>query len=47
LKKQQKDGEITEDDLHKFEKDIQKITDDATKDVDALADKKSKEITKA
>lgn len=47
LKKQQKDGEITEDDLHKFEKDMQKITDDATKDVDALADKKSKEITKA
>ena len=34
LKKAQKDGAITEDDLGKYEKDVQKLTDDYVKKVD-------------
>lgn len=45
LKKAQKNGDITEDDLHVQEKEVQKITDNATKEVDSLASEKSKEIT--
>ncbi|KRM72766.1 ribosome recycling factor [Lacticaseibacillus brantae] len=45
LKKQQKAAEITEDELHKFEKDVQKVTDDATKRIDEIAAAKEKEIT--
>jgi len=45
LKKQQKASEITEDELHKFEKDVQKVTDDATKRIDEIAAAKEKEIT--
>ncbi|WP_125704334.1 ribosome recycling factor [Lacticaseibacillus daqingensis] len=44
LKKQEKASEITEDDLHRAEKDVQKITDDATKRIDAIAADKEKEI---
>ena len=42
-KTQKKNGEITEDDLKGAETDIQKITDQYIKDIDALADKKTKE----
>lgn len=45
LKRQQKDDEITEDEQRNLEKQVQKITDDATKEVDKLADQKRKEIT--
>ncbi|MFD1485719.1 ribosome recycling factor [Lacticaseibacillus baoqingensis] len=45
LKKQEKASEITEDDLHRYEKDIQKVTDDATKNIDKIAADKEKEIT--
>lgn len=45
LKKQQKAGDITEDDLRRFEKDVQKVTDDAVKSIDAIAAEKEKEIT--
>ena len=44
FKKQQKASEITEDDYKTFEKDIQKITDDYIKKVDALTEKKEKEL---
>lgn len=44
LKAQKKAGEITEDDLKGYEKDIQNITDGYVKDVDAIASKKEKEI---
>ncbi len=44
LKKQQKAGDITEDDLHRSEKDAQKITDAATKRIDEIAAAKEKEI---
>lgn len=45
LKKQQKDDEITEDEQRNLEKEVQKVTDHATKKIDELADKKRKEIT--
>ena len=44
FKKQQKKSEITEDDLKGIEKDLQKLTDDAIKEVDALTAKKEKEL---
>ena len=44
LKKMQKDGELTEDDLKSAEKDLQKLTDDKCKEVDVLLDKKEKEL---
>ena len=34
LKKAQKEGRITEDDLEKLEKEVQKFTDDYVKKVD-------------
>lgn len=45
LKKLQKDDEITEDEQRNLEKQVQKVTDEATKNIDVLADKKRKEIT--
>lgn len=44
IKKLKKDGEITEDDQRKGEDDMQKITDKAIKDVDAICTAKEKEI---
>lgn len=42
LKKLQKDGDITEDDLKLYEKDVQKLTDDYTQKInDALKEKES------
>lgn len=45
LKKQEKAGDITEDDLHRFEKEMQTVTDEATKHIDQIAADKEKEIT--
>ena len=44
FKKQQKKSEITEDDYKVLEKDLQKLTDDYTKEVDKLTDAKEKEL---
>lgn len=44
LKKLQKDSIITEDDLHRGENEIQKVTDADTKKVDELLKKKEEEI---
>ena len=44
FKAQKKNGELTEDDLKITEKDIQKMTDDMCKEVDALLEKKEKEL---
>lgn len=44
FKKQQKSSEITEDDYKDLEKDIQKLTDDFTKKIDGIMDKKEKEL---
>ncbi|MGX7108379.1 ribosome recycling factor [Facklamia miroungae] len=43
-KKLEKDSEITEDDLKRYEKDIQKLTDNATKEIDKLTAEKEDEI---
>ena len=44
IKKMKKDGDITEDDQRKGEDDMQKITDKAIKEVDAICSAKEKEI---
>jgi ribosome recycling factor len=46
LKKQEKDGDLTEDEQRNLEKQVQKVTDEATKKIDQLADEKREEITK-
>lgn len=43
-KKQEKSKEITEDELKVLEKDIQKVTDDAVKQIDAMTANKEKEL---
>lgn len=45
LRKLQKDEEITEDELKKYEDEVQKLTDKTIKDIDALLTVKEKEIT--
>ena len=44
FKKKQKDSEITEDDLHTAEEQIQKITDKKIEEIDAILANKEKEI---
>ncbi len=44
FKAQKKNGEITEDDLKNAETGIQKVTDNAIKEIDELANAKNKEI---
>jgi ribosome recycling factor len=44
LKKLEKDGELTEDDLKSEEKDVQKKTDDTIKQIDEIVASKEKEI---
>ncbi len=44
FKKQQKNSEITEDDLKGIEKDVQDITDKAIKEIDEIIKKKEAEI---
>ena len=44
IKKQQKAGEITEDDQKDLEKQLQKLTDENIKDVDKLTEVKEKEL---
>lgn len=44
FKKKQKASELTEDNLKIAEKDLQKLTDDMCKELDALLEKKEKEL---
>ena len=44
LKKQEKNSEITEDDLKKFTKDVQDITDNYIKKIDEVYNVKEKEV---
>ena len=44
FKKQQKASEITEDELKIAEKDLQKLTDDSCKEIDAILAAKEKEL---
>lgn len=43
-KKQEKDKEITEDELKSLEKDIQKATDEAVKHIDKMTADKEEEL---
>lgn len=43
-KKQQKNGDLTEDDLRNMEKDIQSLTDDNIKAIDSIVAEKEKEL---
>lgn len=45
VRKQKADGEIPEDRLKKFEKEIQELTDKFCKEVESIAEKKEKEIS--
>ena len=44
LKKAQKNGDITEDELRSFEKDVQKLEDDSIKNIDAITAEKEQEL---
>ncbi|MGL9917021.1 ribosome-recycling factor [Enterococcus sp. DIV2416] len=44
LKKAQKNGDITEDELRSFEKDVQKLTDDSIKNIDEITAEKEQEL---
>ena len=44
LKKKKKNGDITEDELRSFEKDVQKLTDDSIKNIDAITAEKEQEL---
>lgn len=44
LKELEKDGEISEDEQHRYEVEVQKLTDDSVKKIDELAAKKEEEI---
>ena len=43
-KKQQKNGDITEDDLRGLEKEVQKLTDESIKEVDKIASDKEQDL---
>ncbi|MQS44388.1 ribosome recycling factor [Companilactobacillus mishanensis] len=45
IKKQEKNGDITEDDFHDIEDQIQKLTDSSVEQINKLAEAKEKEIT--
>lgn len=45
IRKQEKNSEISEDDLHDLENQLQQVTDASIKSIDAIAATKSKEIT--
>lgn len=44
LKKMEKDGELSEDELRTLEKEVQTLTDNSVKNIDQLATEKEKEI---
>ena len=44
LKKKQKSNDITEDELHSFEKDVQKLTDDSVSEIDKITSEKEREL---
>lgn len=44
LRSAQKSGDISEDELHRFEQDVQDLTDEFVGNIDDLADEKEKEI---
>lgn len=45
MKKLEKDGDITEDELRSYQDDVQKQTDQHINEIDQLLESKEKEIT--
>ena len=45
LRKMKKNRDISEDDLHRFEQDIQELTDDSIKKIGGILDRKEDELT--
>lgn len=45
LKKTQKDGDISEDDLHRYEKEIQEMTDEHVGQINSSLEAKEKDLT--
>ncbi len=46
VKKMEKDGDISEDEMHKYSDEVQKITDTYVKDIDAKVNSKEADIMK-
>lgn len=44
LKKSEKEGSLTEDELHRLSDEVQKLTDQHIRDIDAALDRKQKDI---
>lgn len=44
LRKLEKDGELSEDELRRYEKDVQTLTDASVKNIDAISAEKEREI---
>ena len=44
IKKLEKDGDISEDDMHRFSKDVQDLTDDFIKKIEDQLSAKEKDI---
>lgn len=44
IKKQHNDNTISEDDMSRLEKEVQKVTDDATAEIDSLGKRKEEEL---
>lgn len=44
LKKAEKDGDLTKDDLHSYEEEVQQLTNASVKAIDTLSEEKEKEI---
>ncbi|WP_102335901.1 ribosome recycling factor [Salimicrobium jeotgali] len=44
LKKNEKDGDLTEDDLRSYQEDVQKLTDEYVKEIDNLSKQKEEEM---
>lgn len=44
LKKQQKSGDITDDEFYDLEKQVQKVTDSNVKAIENIAEKKAQEL---
>jgi ribosome recycling factor len=44
LRQAEKDGHVTEDDMHRAEKEVQDLTDDFTKKIDEIVISKEKEV---
>jgi ribosome recycling factor len=45
IEKLQKDGEVSEDDMHRAEKDLQRLTDSSIAEIDSMLERKESELS--